>query len=145
MLTSFIVSMGDSPSLSFLDFLRHAFQHYMGPSPFTDKEKAKAMLQSVYSKPSDDMSSESDLTLEEKRDYIQRFLIAVWKALGYNKCVTNNIFPDDRNNIHLLPRTDVDDARRDRENQGTTFQQSERVSSKVRLDRFGYRHRRTGL
>ncbi|CAG1971591.1 unnamed protein product [Fusarium graminearum] len=69
-------SMGDSPSLSFLDFLRHAFQHYMGPSPFTDKEKAKAMLQSVYSKPSDDMSSESDLTLEEKRDYIQRFLIA---------------------------------------------------------------------
>ncbi|KAK6706499.1 hypothetical protein SNK05_010377 [Fusarium graminearum] len=69
-------SMGDSPSLSFLDFLRHTFQHYMGPSPFTDKEKAKAMLQSVYSKPSDDMSSESDLTLEEKRDYIQRFLIA---------------------------------------------------------------------
>lgn len=137
--------MGDSPSLSFLDFLRHTFQHYMGPSPFTDKEKAKAMLQSVYSKPSDDMSSESDLTLEEKRDYIQRFLIAVWKALGYNKCVTNNIFPDDRNNIHLLPRTDVDDARRDRENQGTTLQQSERVSSKVRLDRFGYRHRRTGL
>ncbi|GKU08520.1 transcription factor [Fusarium langsethiae] len=70
------VSMGDSPSLSFLDFLRHTFHHYMGPSPFTDKERAKAMLESVYPRPSNNVSPDSQLSLEEKRDYIQRFLIA---------------------------------------------------------------------
>ncbi|RGP72188.1 transcriptional regulatory [Fusarium sporotrichioides] len=69
-------SMGDSPSLSFLDFLRHTFHHYMGPSPFTDKERAKAMLESVYPRPSNNVSPDSQLSLEEKRDYIQRFLIA---------------------------------------------------------------------
>ncbi|KAF4447942.1 putative transcriptional regulatory protein C3C7.04 [Fusarium austroafricanum] len=73
------VSMGDSASLSFLDFLRHTFLYYMGPSPFTDKEKAKAMLESVFPQASDDIAedcSDGHLSLEEKRDYIQRFLIA---------------------------------------------------------------------
>jgi hypothetical protein len=73
--------MGDSASLSFLDFLRHTFLCYMGPSPFTDKERAKAMLESSYPQASHDIaenSPDSQLTLEEKRDYIQRFLVAVW-------------------------------------------------------------------
>ncbi|KAH7462781.1 hypothetical protein FOMA001_g18336 [Fusarium oxysporum f. sp. matthiolae] len=73
------LSMGDSASLSFLDFLRHTFLCYMGPSPFTDKERAKAMLESSYPQASHDMaddSPDSQLTLEEKRDYIQRFLVA---------------------------------------------------------------------
>ncbi|KAF5641408.1 transcriptional regulatory [Fusarium sp. NRRL 52700] len=73
------LSMGDSASLSFLDFLRHTFLCYMGPSPFTDKERAKAMLESSYPQASHDIaedSAESQLTLEEKRDYIQRFLVA---------------------------------------------------------------------
>ncbi|EWY89672.1 hypothetical protein FOYG_10476 [Fusarium oxysporum NRRL 32931] len=73
------LSMGDSASLSFLDFLRHTFLCYMGPSPFTDKERAKAMLESSYPQASHDIaedSPDSQLTLEEKRDYIQRFLVA---------------------------------------------------------------------
>ncbi|KAF4416005.1 transcriptional regulatory [Fusarium acutatum] len=73
------LSMGDSASLSFLDFLRHTFLCYMGPSPFTDKERAKAMLESLYPPASHDVaedSPDSQLTLEEKRDYIQRFLVA---------------------------------------------------------------------
>ncbi|KAF5585052.1 transcriptional regulatory [Fusarium pseudoanthophilum] len=73
------LSMGDSASLSFLDFLRHTFLRYMGPSPFTDKERAKAMLESSYPQASHDIaddSPDSQLTLEEKRDYIQRFLVA---------------------------------------------------------------------
>jgi hypothetical protein len=73
--------MGDSASLSFLDFLRHTFLCYMGPSPFTDKDRAKAMLESAYPQASHDItedSPDSQLTLEEKRDYIQRFLVAVW-------------------------------------------------------------------
>lgn len=75
------VLMGDSASLSFLDFLRHTFLYYMGPSPFTDKERAKAMLESVFPlRTSDDIpegSPESHLIVEEKRDYIERFFIAV--------------------------------------------------------------------
>ncbi|RBA17561.1 hypothetical protein FPRO05_11276 [Fusarium proliferatum] len=73
------LSMGDSASLSFLDFLRHMFLCYMGPSPFTDKERAKAMLESSYPQASYDVaedSPDSQLTLEEKRDYIHRFLVA---------------------------------------------------------------------
>ncbi|KAL3590751.1 hypothetical protein FPOAC2_12953 [Fusarium poae] len=70
------VSMGDSPSLSFLDFLRHIFHHYMGPTPFTDKERAKAMLEPVYPRSPDNNDTASELTLEEKQDYVQRFLIA---------------------------------------------------------------------
>ncbi|KAF5695389.1 transcriptional regulatory [Fusarium denticulatum] len=73
------LSMGDSASLSFLDFLRHTFLCYMGPSPFTDKERAKAMLESSYPQASHDIaedSPDSQLTLEEKRDYIHRFLVA---------------------------------------------------------------------
>ncbi|KAF4943564.1 hypothetical protein FGADI_13322 [Fusarium gaditjirri] len=73
------LSMGDSASLSFLDFLRHTFLCYMGPSPFTDKERAKAMLESSYPQALNDItedSPDSQLTLEEKRDYIQRFLVA---------------------------------------------------------------------
>ncbi|KAF4334055.1 transcriptional regulatory [Fusarium beomiforme] len=71
--------MGDSAALSFLDFLRHTFLYYMGPSPFTDKERARAMLESAYPQSSADIpegSPDSHLTLEEKRDYIHRFLIA---------------------------------------------------------------------
>ncbi|KAF5700782.1 transcriptional regulatory [Fusarium globosum] len=73
------LSMGDSASLSFLDFLRHMFLCYMGPSPFTDKERAKAMLESSYPQASYEVaedSPDSQLTLEEKRDYIHRFLVA---------------------------------------------------------------------
>ncbi|KAF5530646.1 transcriptional regulatory [Fusarium mexicanum] len=73
------LSLNDSASLSFLDFLRHTFLCYMGPSPFTDKERAKAMLESSYPQASHDIaedSPDSQLTLEEKRDYIQRFLVA---------------------------------------------------------------------
>ncbi|XEU94978.1 hypothetical protein FSHL1_000262 [Fusarium sambucinum] len=70
------VSMGDSPSLSFLDFLRHTFHHYMGPTPFTDKERAEAMLEPSHPQPRNDITPNSELTLEEKQDYIQRFLIA---------------------------------------------------------------------
>ncbi|KAF5580102.1 transcriptional regulatory [Fusarium pseudocircinatum] len=73
------LSMGDSASLSFLDFLRHTFLCYMGPSPFTDKERAKAMLESSYPQAAHDIaedSPDSQLTLDEKRDYIQRFLVA---------------------------------------------------------------------
>ncbi|KAF5568938.1 transcriptional regulatory [Fusarium phyllophilum] len=73
------LSMGDSASLSFLDFLRHTFLCYMGPSPFTDKERAKAMLESSYPQAPHDIADDgpdSQLTLEEKRDYIQRFLVA---------------------------------------------------------------------
>ncbi|KAF5670733.1 transcriptional regulatory [Fusarium circinatum] len=73
------LSLNDSASLSFLDFLRHTFLCYMGPSPFTDKERAKAMLESSYPQASHDIaedSPDSHLTLEEKRDYIQRFLVA---------------------------------------------------------------------
>ncbi|KAG5803380.1 hypothetical protein H9Q74_011871 [Fusarium xylarioides] len=72
-------SMGDSASLSFLDFLRHTFLCYMGPSPFTEKERAKAMLESSYPQAPHDIADDgpdSQLTLEEKRDYIQRFLVA---------------------------------------------------------------------
>ncbi|CEI41646.1 hypothetical protein FVEN_g3713 [Fusarium venenatum] len=74
--TTTSVSMGDSPSLSFLDFLRHTFHHYMGPTPFTDKERAEAMLEPLHPRPPGGITPNSELTLEEKQDYIQRFLIA---------------------------------------------------------------------
>jgi hypothetical protein len=73
--------MGDSASLSFLDFLRHTFHYYMGPSPFTDKQMAKAMLEAVIPlRVSDDIlegSPESQLNIEEMKDYVDRFFIAV--------------------------------------------------------------------
>lgn len=83
------MSMGDSASLSFLDFLRHTFHYYMGPSPFTDKQMAKAMLEAVIPlRVSDDIlegSPESQLNIEEKKDYVDRFFIAVRKAVFDSK------------------------------------------------------------
>ena len=53
----------------------------MGPSPFTDKQMAKAMLEAVFPlRVSDDIqegSPESQLNVEEKKDYLDRFFIAV--------------------------------------------------------------------
>ncbi|KAH7367040.1 hypothetical protein B0T11DRAFT_49889 [Plectosphaerella cucumerina] len=74
------VNMGDSPSLSFLHFLRRTLLHYMGPSPFTDNRRANVMLEAVIPlKTSDsvpDGSPESQLDVEEKRQYLERFFTA---------------------------------------------------------------------
>lgn len=73
--------MGDSASLSFLHFLRRTLLHYMGPSPFTDTRRANVMLEAVIPlKTSNDVlegSPESQLDVEEKREYLGRFFIAV--------------------------------------------------------------------
>jgi hypothetical protein len=78
--------MGDSASLSFLHFLRRTLLHYMGPSPFTDNRRANVMLEAVIPlKTSDsvpDGSPESQLDVEEKRQYLERFFTAVSTILG---------------------------------------------------------------
>ena len=74
LLTSLPVYIGDTASLSFLDFLRRHLRPYVGATPFTDGERHNPMLETDVAHV---MSVEINLDLGEEEALFQSYSEAV--------------------------------------------------------------------
>jgi hypothetical protein len=84
-----LVYIGNTATISFLRFLQKTLKGHVGPSHFTNAQESRKLFEAA----STDTGSgrfHDDLSIEEKKDYIQCFLDAVsqasWLAKQGSRC-----------------------------------------------------------